>query len=109
VSEPPVTPLQRDHCCRADMLWGTHVHEAVPADQFIKALVDMGFFAGAGSIPGLSVFDHQPSGHRVVYIARTGRVQIRIDPMTGHDDRVGAAHAIYDLIRSAAVAARDVV
>lgn len=91
------------------MLWGTHVHASVSVEAFLLALQRHGFVPGPGTtIAGLEVLDHGDSGHRVVYIPRTGRLQIRLDPLTRHDDRIEAANRLYKLVRVAAFEAAEI-
>lgn len=85
------------------MLWATSLDENVSMEDFACALEQHGFRRAAGAAPvaGLSVFEHGDSGHRVIHVARTGRVQIRLDPLTSHEDRPRAAEQLYDLLRAA--------
>lgn len=100
----PIEPLIRDFCCRANMLWGTKLDSTVEEPSFLAALGDHGFSQAPGVIPGLHVLDHQ-SGHRLVYVTRTGRLQLRLDPLTRHEERVAAAHELYQVVRRATFAA----
>jgi hypothetical protein len=99
----PIAVLSRDAGCRKDMLWATSVDKSVSDEAFARALAQQGFVrvAGASSIAGLNVFDHGDTGNRVVHVARTGRIQIRLDPLTSHEDRARAAEQIYELLRAA--------
>jgi hypothetical protein len=103
----PIAVLRRDVCCRKNMLWATSLDKSVSHEAFARALEQVGFVraAGASPIAGLSVFDHGDTGHRVIYVARTGRIQIRLDPLTSHEDRARAAEQIYELLRAASRAA----
>jgi hypothetical protein len=109
-TDPPtgeaIAALRRDVCCRKNMLWATALDKGVSEEAFARALERLGFVraAGASPIAGLSVFDHD-TGHRVIHVARTGRIQIRLDPLTSHDDRSRAAEQIYELLRAASRAA----
>ena len=109
--EPPtgelIAELRRDVCCRKNMLWATSLDKSVSSEAFAQALERIGFVRaqGASPIAGLSVFDHGGSGHRVIHVARTGRIQIRLDPLTSHEDRARAAEQIYELLRAASRAA----
>jgi hypothetical protein len=89
------------------MLWATALDKGVSEEAFARALERLGFVraAGASPIAGLSVFDHGDTGHRVIHVARTGRIQIRLDPLTSHEDRFRAAEQIYELLRAASRAA----
>jgi hypothetical protein len=99
----PIAELRRDVCCRKNMLWATSLDKSVSNEEFARALEQVGFVraAGASPIAGLSVFDHGGTGHRVIHVARTGRIQIRLDPLTSHEDRSRAAEQIYELLRAA--------
>ncbi|HWN68240.1 MAG TPA: hypothetical protein VNM90_11430, partial [Haliangium sp.] len=102
-----MTALRRDVCCRKNMLWATSLDRSVSEGAFARALEQLGFVraAGASPIAGLSMFDHGATGHRVIHVARTGRIQIRLDPLTSHEDRSRAAEQIYELLRAACRAA----
>jgi hypothetical protein len=91
------------------MLWGTQLDTSIPETVFFRALEQQAFVkaAGASPIAGLYIFDHRVTGHRVIYIPRTGRIQIRLDPLTGHDDRVQAAEQLYGLLQLASREARE--
>lgn len=99
----PIAELRRDFCCRKNMLWATSLEKGISEQDFARALERQGFVraAGASPIAGLSMFDHGDTGHRVVYVARTGRIQIRLDPLTSHEDRTHAAEQLYQLLRVA--------
>jgi hypothetical protein len=103
----PIAALRRDFCCRKNMLWATSLEKGISEQAFARALERQGFVraAEASPIAGLSVFDHGNTGHRVVYVARTGRIQIRLDPLTSHEDRTHAAEQLYELLRAASRAA----
>ena len=103
----PMAALRRDVCCRKNMLWATSLDKSVSEEAFARALEQVGFVraAGASPIAGLSMFDHGATGHRVIHVARTGRIQIRLDPLTSHEDRSRAAEQIYELLRAASRAA----
>jgi hypothetical protein len=103
----PIAALRRDFCCRKNMLWATSLEKGISEEAFARAMALQGFVraAGASPIAGLSVFDHGNTGHRVVYVARTGRIQIRLDPLTSHEDRTHAAEQLYELLRAASRAA----
>lgn len=103
----PIAALRRDFCCRKNMLWATSLEKGISEEAFARELERQGFVraVGASPIAGLSVFDHGNSGHRVVFVARTGRIQIRLDPLTSHEDRTHAAEQLYELLRAASHAA----
>lgn len=105
----PIKALRRDVGCRKNMLWATALDKGVSVEAFTYALEQHGFAraAGASPIAGLGVFDHGDSGHRVIHVARTGRIQIRLDPLTSHDDRARAAEQIYELLRAASRVASE--
>lgn len=101
----PISPLHKDVACRKNLLWGTELDHSVSAEHFIEALELRGFTIGHGAIPGLAILDHE-SGHRVVFIARTGRIQLRLDALTTHEQRIPAAEQLYETVRLAACGAR---
>lgn len=102
-SSVPIAPLRRDFCCRKNMLWATSIHQEIPVANFAMAMEQHGFTVAAGASPiaGLHIFDHHGTGHRVIHVARSGRIQIRLDPMTGHDDRPDTAAELYELLVAA--------
>jgi hypothetical protein len=105
----PIAALRRDFCCRKNMLWATSLEKGISEGAFARALERHGFVraAGASPIAGLSMFEHGNTGHRVIYVARTGRIQIRLDPLTSHEDRTHAAERLYELLRAASREARE--
>ena len=95
----PLAPLTRDVGCRKDMMWATRLNPAVPVAELLAGLEREGFGKGAGAIPGrLAVFDQSDTGHRVIFVPRTGRIQIRLDALTRHEERVEAARVVYDIL-----------
>lgn len=84
------------------MIWGTALDPAVPMDAFVAVLQSCGFRTGAGTMSELVIMDHEASGHRLVYVPRTGRIQLRLDALTRPDERVAAAERMYELISQAA-------
>ncbi len=92
------------------MLWATALDKDITVERFATALQRHGFTpaAGASPIAGLHIFDHEVTGHRVIHVARSGRIQIRLDPLTDHDDRPGTAAELYELLVSASHEAADV-
>lgn len=102
-SADALAPLRRDFCCRKNMLWATSLSTEFASEPFIEALERRGFRSvqDGPRIGGLAIFEHGETGHRVVYVARTGRMQIRLDPLTSHDDRAAAAEYLYEQLRGA--------
>lgn len=98
----PLAPLHRDVGCRKNMMWATRLDPSIAIDDFLAALQQHGFIEGIGGVANkLSVYDHGSSGHRVVLVHRSGRIQIRLDALTRHEDRVDAARQIYDVLLAA--------
>ena len=87
------------------MLWGTKLDDSIDEASFVEALERQQFVEATGTSPiaGLHIFDHGVTGHRIIYVARTGRIQIRLDPLTSHEDRVRAAEQLYELLCRASV------
>ena len=91
------------------MLWASKLDDSISEEAFAPALERQQFVRAAGTSPiaGLCIFDHSPTGHRLIYVPRTGRIQIRLDPLTSHEDRVRAAEQLYDLLRHASEEASE--
>ncbi len=85
------------------MLWATRLDDSISTEAFTQALECHQFAAASGgaAVAGMYMYEHSHTRHRVIYIARTGRIQIRLDPLTRHPDRAEAAKAIYDLLYAA--------
>lgn len=109
-----LAPLTRDVGCRKDMMWATKLEcatqqPAAAVADFLRALERHGFTAGAGGIPGrLVVYDHDTTGHRIVIVEQSGRIQIRLDALTRHEARPKSARAIYQILELAASEAAGV-
>ena len=102
----PLAPLHRDVGCRKNMMWATGLDPSIAIDDFQASLKQHGFIEGRGGIADkLSVYDHGSTGHRVVFVHRSGRIQIRLDALTRHEDRVAAAKEVYDVLLAATQAA----
>lgn len=49
---------------------------------------------------GVAVFEEPVSGHRVVVVLRTGRVQVRLDALTPADTRAREAQRVFERLQS---------
>lgn len=95
MNESAVTPLTIDVGCRNRMLWRCDVAPRLSACAADRILGAGAKDVGPAGIPALRMFEHPRLGHRIVYVARTSRVQLRLDALTPHDDREAAAQALY--------------
>ena len=92
--------FSRDVGCRADLLWRCDLVDGTQT----AAWVEFATAAGLTSVPGSSrlgvaVLEEPTSGHRVVAVLRTGRLQIRLDAMTPKSARVQQARQLFDRLR----------
>ncbi len=87
-------------------MWATHLNPDVSIAELLAGLEREGFGKGAGAIPGrLAVYDQSDTGHRVIFVPRTGRIQIRLDALTRHEERVECARVVYDILHRVATKA----
>lgn len=83
-------------------MWGTRLDRSVILSEFFAALERHDFTLAPGGIPGrLVVYDHAGSGHRIVFVPHTRRIQIRLDALTQHEDRPGVAQRVYNILHLA--------
>lgn len=95
-----LSELVRDVGCRRDLLWRCDLAGLIEPAAFVDALLTEGF-ADVGQTRrfGLVVLEEPASGHRVVVVLRTGRVQLRMDASCPHAARTGESqrlHAVLD-------------
>lgn len=91
----------RDVGCRADLLWRCDLLDPAQTAAWIDLAVASGFERiPAASKLGVAVLEAPASGHRVVAVVRTGRLQIRLDAMTPKPQRVQQASQLFDRLRS---------
>lgn len=92
--------LVRDVGCRADLLWRCDLHREESSSDFLAALRRAGFDDAASSgLTGLEVLEEQRTGHRLVMVTRTGRIQLRLAAETRHERRVAEARRLYAVMR----------
>jgi len=96
----PCSPLVPDIGCRQQMLWRTELNPTYGADEFRAALIKAGLhdetLASCRTL--IWTFAHPDSEYQLVFVPRTGRIQIRLGAITQHADRVPAAKRVYDWI-----------
>lgn len=86
----------RDVGCRANLLWRCDLVRAERSAAFAQAVTTRGFAAVPEATRlGLAVFEERQTGHRLVVVLRTGRVQVRLDAMTPHETRVDEARRLF--------------
>ncbi len=94
--------LIRDVGCRANLVWRCDLLEAADATGFVSAATATAFEAVPdASRMGLQVLAEPGTGHRVVVVLRTGRVQIRLDALTDADARVMEGRRVFERLREA--------
>lgn len=106
-----ITAIEVDAGCRNQMLWRCDLVEALPTAALVSALGDPAlgndvFHDTSQSVPGLLVIVQQrATGHQIVFVPRTGRLQIRLDGLTPVEERESAAAELYEVLRRACVKA----
>jgi hypothetical protein len=86
-----------DSGCRANLLWRCDLRAPDDAPRLLEAAEALGFARVPGaSRMGVAVVESAQTGHRVVVVLRTGRVQVRLDALTPHEARVDQAHAVFE-------------
>ncbi len=87
----------RDAGCRANLVWRCDLVDARHAARFVEAATQAAFELVPGATRmGVAVFEEARSGHRVLVVLRTGRVQVRLDALTDPDTRVDEARRVFD-------------
>jgi len=90
----------RDIGCRADLLWRCDLLDATQTAAWVELATAAEFTSlPASSRLGIAVFEDPQSGHRIVAVLRTGRVQIRLDAMTPKAQRVPQARGLFERLR----------
>ena len=91
----------RDIGCRADLLWRCDLLDGSQTAAWVELATAAEFTSVPGSSRlGVAVFEDPQSGHRIVAVLRTGRVQIRLDAMTPKAQRVSQARALFERLRA---------
>lgn len=83
--------LERDHGCFADLHWRLDVGREVDWTRVEGQLA--GGIAVEDSPSFLRVW-RADGGHQVVIVPRTGRIQIRLDPVVARDERAETARRL---------------
>lgn len=90
----------RDVGCRADLLWRCDLLDATQTVAWLALAASAGFSSIPGSSRlGVAVFEDPRSGHRIVAVLRTGRIQLRLDAMTPKSERVQQAQKLFERLR----------
>ncbi|MGH1348316.1 MAG: hypothetical protein ACRBN8_42570 [Nannocystales bacterium] len=91
----------RDVGCRADLLWRCDLVDGTQTAAWVALATAAGFSSVPGSSRlGVAVLEEPGSGHRIVAVLRTGRLQIRLDAMTPKPTRVLQARRLFDRLRA---------
>ncbi len=91
----------RDVGCRADLLWRCDLVDGAQTPAWVEFVATAGFSSVPGSSRlGVAVLEDPSSGHRIVAVLRTGRLQIRLDAMTPKPARVQQARELFDRLRA---------
>jgi len=90
----------RDVGCRADLLWRCDLVDGAQTAAWLELATAAGFSSVPGSSRlGVDVLEEPTSGHRIVAVLRTGRLQIRLDAMTPKTERVQQARELFERLR----------
>jgi hypothetical protein len=93
-----IVAFSRDVGCRHDLLWRCDLAPRHAAG-LVPALLAAGFRdATPCAADRLRVLEQPGAGHRIVVVARTGRVQVRLDALTPAHERVGEARRLFALV-----------
>jgi hypothetical protein len=103
-----LSPLVPDAGCCKQVLWRCDLPRDSAAEHLVAALrdptimADDAFTETPQSVAGLlDILEHRQSGHHVVVVRRTGRLQIRLDGLTPPPARLPAARAVYEIVARA--------
>lgn len=103
-----LSPLVADAGCRKGMLWRADLTEEVLPEVLVATLLDPTLMDGdvfvatrqcVGAV--LFILEHTASGHQVVVVPRTRRLQIRLDGLTPRAERAAAAQNLYAVLTRA--------
>ncbi|MEQ8276548.1 MAG: hypothetical protein RMA76_19935 [Deltaproteobacteria bacterium] len=90
------TPPTPDRGCRNQILWECGLSPTLHAEDFVARVLAAGARdVGPPGIPSLRMFEAPEGGHRLVFVPRTSRLQLRLDAMTPQGTRVDAARALH--------------
>lgn len=84
--------LRRDPSCLKDLVWRVEL-PGVDLEALAGRLMDAGWVERS-RIPALRDL-HDPDGHAVLFVPRTGRIQIRLHYLVRPEDRAAAAKLVY--------------
>ena len=91
----------RDVGCRANLMWRCDLEDPLRTAAFVDTATSQTFVAvPEATRMGVAVFEERDSGHRVVVVLRTGRVQVRLDAMTPADARVEEARRVFERLQT---------
>ncbi|MCA9648839.1 MAG: hypothetical protein KC501_02970 [Myxococcales bacterium] len=93
--------LRRDHGCMHDLQWRLDLPPGLGTEGLERRLAGHGFVAKAPG-PGVLVFDGC-SGHVLVIVPRTGRVQIRVDCGVPRERRPRVAAELAQMLAAARI------
>jgi hypothetical protein len=88
--------LTRDFGCLRSLSWRCDLPPGSDCDVLIGALMEKGF----AQVPSPSVLRliRSPEGHEILFVPRTGRVQIRVHYVTPEEERRFCAEQMFALI-----------
>jgi hypothetical protein len=92
--------LQREHSCRHLLAWRADLPAPVDMRSLEAVLMEATLFVCL-EYPGFVTFEEDRSGHRLVVVPQTGRVQLRLHGATEMDRREGEARRVGDAIARA--------
>jgi hypothetical protein len=91
----------RDVGCRANLMWRCDLEDPRRTEAFVDtATADVFVAVPDATRMGVAVFEEPNSGHRVVVVLRTGRVQVRLDALTPADARVDEARRVFERLQT---------
>lgn len=91
----------RDVGCRADLMWRCDLEDPQQTAAFVDTATSEAFVVvPEATRMGVAVFEEGDSGHRVVVVLRTGRVQVRLDALTPASARVDEAHRVFERLQT---------
>lgn len=98
-------PLQREVTCIRSLAWRVDFGASVPLDALIEELRSRGLSV-APAIKGLRRMV-TPEGHEVVFVERSGRVQIRVHYTVLEEERRFTAERLYVVLMAAWLASGE--
>ncbi len=90
------TPPTPDRGCRNRILWRCGLSPDLTPEEFVERVLAAGARdVGPPGIPSLRMFEPPAAAHRLVFVPRTSRLQLRLDALTPQDTREDAARALH--------------